>query len=178
MFNKVILVGNLTRDIELRYINSGSAIGNCGLAVTRKYKSNDGSQKEETCFIDIVFWGRTAEVANQYLRKGSKILIEGRLAFQTWQDQNGLNRSKHIVNVDTMEMLGSNEQKQNSRPYEQQNRGDFNSNNYQQNNYQQNQQNKSFSRQNNNSYNNYQDDIKEIDVDADMGSDGNEELPF
>ena len=107
MFNKVVLVGNLTRDIELRYLQNGTAIGKCGIAVTRKYSGGNGEKKEETCFIDIDFWGRTAEVANQYLRKGSKVLIEGRLKFDQWQDQNGQNRSKHTITVENMEMLNT-----------------------------------------------------------------------
>ena len=109
MFNKVVLVGNLTRDIELRYLQTGTAVGKTGIAVTRRYNSSNGEKREETCFIDIDFFGRTAEIANQYLRKGSKILIEGRLKLDQWQDQNGQNRSKHSISVDTMEMLGSNQ---------------------------------------------------------------------
>lgn len=107
MFNKVVLVGNLTRDIEMRYAQSGSAIGKTAIAVTRKFSTQQGDKKEETCFIDITFWGRTAEVANQYLNKGSKVLIEGRLMFDQWTDQNGQPRSKHSVSVENMEMLGS-----------------------------------------------------------------------
>lgn len=107
MFNKVVLVGNLTRDIELRYLQSGTAIGKAGIAVTRKYSGANGERKEETCFIDIDFFGRTAEVANQYLHKGSKVLIEGRLKFDQWQDANGQNRSKHSISVENMEMLNS-----------------------------------------------------------------------
>ena len=105
MFNKVVLVGNLTRDIELRYIQSGTAVGSAGIAVNRKFSVN-GEKRDETCFIDITFFGRQAEIANQYLNKGSKVLIEGRLKFDTWQDQNGQNRSKHSVVVESMEMLG------------------------------------------------------------------------
>lgn len=107
MFNKVIIVGNLVRDIELRYFQGGTAIGKTGIAVTRKFNSGNGEKREETCFIDIDFLGRTAEIANQYLRKGSKLLIEGRLKFQQWQDQNGQNHSKHSVIVESMEMLDS-----------------------------------------------------------------------
>ena len=107
MFNKVVLVGYLTRDIELQYLQTGVAIGNSAIAVTRKYTANNGQKTEETCFIDITFWGRMAEVANQYLRKGSKCLIEGRLSFEQWQDrQTGQNRSKHTIQVENMEMLG------------------------------------------------------------------------
>lgn len=109
MFNKIVLVGNLTRDIELRYTQGGAAIGSCGIAVTRKFSVN-GEKREETCFIDITFFGKQAEIANQYLSKGSKLLIEGRLKFDQWQDNNGQNRSKHTVAVENMEMLGGGQQ--------------------------------------------------------------------
>lgn len=106
MFNKVVFVGNLTRDIELRYASTGSAIANTGIATSRKFTQN-GERKEEVCFIDITFFGRSAEVANQYLRRGSKILIEGRLKFDQWVAQDGSKRSKHSVIVETMQMLDS-----------------------------------------------------------------------
>lgn len=107
MFNKVVLVGNLTRDIELRYTPAGLAIAKTGLATNRKFKGQDGQQKEEVCFVDIDFFARSAEIANQYLRKGSKILVEGRLKLDQWVDQNGQKRSKHSVTVETMQMLDS-----------------------------------------------------------------------
>ena len=106
MFNKVILVGNLTRDIELRYSQAGMAIANTAIATTRKFTSN-GEKKEEVCFVDITFFARSAEVANQYLRRGSKILVEGRLNFDQWMDHNGQKKSKHSVVVETMQMLDS-----------------------------------------------------------------------
>jgi single-strand DNA-binding protein len=106
MFNKIILVGNLTRDIELRYSQSGLGIAKTAIATSRKFTSN-GEKKEEVCFVDITFFGRSAEVANQYLRRGSKILVEGRLNFEQWVDQNGQKRSKHSVIVETMQMLDS-----------------------------------------------------------------------
>ena len=104
--NKVILVGNLTRDIQLRYSQSGGGIANTAIATSRKFTSN-GEKKEEVCFVDITFFGRSSEVANQYLRKGSKILVEGRLNFDQWVDQSGQKRSKHSVIVETMQMLDS-----------------------------------------------------------------------
>ena len=113
--NKVILIGNLTRDIELRYTQSGYCVGNAGIAVTRKFKNAQGETMEETCFIDVKFFGRTAEVANQYLRKGSKLAVEGRLKLEQWQDQNGQNRSKHVVEVESLEMLGGNQGGQNNQ---------------------------------------------------------------
>ena len=116
MFNRIVLVGHLTRDIELRYTQSGAAIGSCGIAVTRKFNVN-GEKREETCFIDITFFGKQAEIANQYLSKGSKLLVEGRLKFDQWTDNNGQNRSKHTVAVENMEMLG--EPKQSNQGYQQ-----------------------------------------------------------
>lgn len=116
MFNKIVLVGHLTRDIELRYTQSGAAIGSSGIAVTRKYTLN-GEKREETCFIDITFFGKLSEIANQYLGKGSKLLVEGRLKFDQWTDNNGQNRSKHTVAVENMEMLG--DPKQNNQGYQQ-----------------------------------------------------------
>ena len=116
MFNKVVIVGNLTRDIGLKYTQGGAAIGSCGIAVTRKYTLN-GEKREETCFIDITFFGKSAEIANQYLNKGSKLLIEGRLKFDQWTDNNGQNRSKHSIAVESMEMLG--DAKQNNQSYQQ-----------------------------------------------------------
>ena len=109
-YNKIILVGNLTRDIELRYSQGGRAIAKTAIATSRKFTSN-GEKKEEVCFVDVTFFGRSGEVANQYLRKGSKILVEGRLNFEQWVDQNGGKRSKHSVTAETMQMLdtkGSN----------------------------------------------------------------------
>jgi single stranded DNA-binding protein len=86
MYNKVILVGNLTRDIELRYTQNGSAIAKPAMSTSRRFTVN-GEEKEETCFVDITFFGRSGEVAKQYLRNGSKILLEGRLSFEQWVDQ-------------------------------------------------------------------------------------------
>lgn len=106
MYNKIVLVGNLTRDVEIRYSQNGSAIAKTSLATSRKFTLN-GEKKEEVCFVDITFFGRSGEVANQYLRKGSKVLIEGRLTFDQWTDQNGQKHSKHSVIVDNMQMLDS-----------------------------------------------------------------------
>lgn len=107
MFNKVVLVGNLTREIELRHSQNGTTIANTGIATNRKFKNQSGEKKEEVMFIDLTFFGRTAEVAQQYLRRGSKILLEGRLKFDQWQDQNSQKRSKHTIIVDSMQMLDS-----------------------------------------------------------------------
>jgi len=110
MYNKIILAGNLTRDIEIRYTQSGAAIGNTGIATSRKFKSAAGEQKEEVLFVDLTFFGRTAEIANQYLRKGSKVLVDGRLKLDQWTAQDGSKRSKHSVTVENLQMLGSKDE--------------------------------------------------------------------
>ncbi len=113
MYNKVVLVGNLTRDVEIRYSQSGSAIGNVGIATSRKWKTQTGEQKDEVMFIDLTFFGRTAEIANQYLRKGSKVLVDGRLQLQQWTAQDGSKRSKHAIIVENLQMLDSKADSQN-----------------------------------------------------------------
>ena len=107
MYNKVIMVGNLTRDIELRYLPSSAAIAKSAIATTHKFKSATGEQKDEVCFLDFNIFGKTAEVANQYLRKGSKVLLEGRLVFEQWTAKDGSGRSRHSLRVETMKMLDS-----------------------------------------------------------------------
>ncbi len=103
-YNRVILVGNLTRDPELRYIPSGTAVAEVGLAVNDRVKKGD-QWVDETTFVDVTLWARTAEVANQYLNKGSSVLIEGRLKLDSWE-KDGQKRSKLRVIADKMQMLG------------------------------------------------------------------------
>ncbi len=112
------MVGNLTRDIELRYMPNGAALAKSAIATSHKYKSQTGEQKEEVCFLDFNIFGRSAEVANQYLRKGSKVLLEGRLVLEQWTGQDGSNRSKHSLRVDTMKMLDTKAEGQNSHEYQ------------------------------------------------------------
>lgn len=104
-FNRVILVGNLTRDPELRYIPSGTAVTEIGLAVNDRRKNSSGEWVEETTFVDVTLWGRTAEVATEYLNKGSSVLIEGRLKLDTWE-KDGKKNSKLRVIGERMQMLG------------------------------------------------------------------------
>jgi len=107
-FNKVMLMGNLTRDIEIRHTPSNTAVGNFGLAVNRKYKTQSGEQREEVAFIDCEAWGRTAEVMAQYLAKGRPVFVEGRLKFDSWEDKNGGGkRSKLSVVVDNFQFIDS-----------------------------------------------------------------------
>lgn len=115
MYNRVIMVGNLTRDIELRYTPSGTAIAKTAIATNRRFKTQTGEQKEEVCFIDITIFGRAAEIANQYLHKGRRVLIEGRLVFEQWTDQSGNKRSKHSIAVDNLQMLDSKAEAANAR---------------------------------------------------------------
>ena len=107
-FNKVILVGNLTRDPELRYTPSGKAIAKIGLAVNRAWTTESGEKKEEVTFVDIDMFGRTAENVSQYMRKGSSMLVEGRLRLDQWDDkQTGQKRSKLGVVAEAVQFLGS-----------------------------------------------------------------------
>lgn len=107
MYNKIILQGNLTRDIEIKYSSGGNTIASSTIAISRKFKSATGEQREETLFVDLTFFGRTAEIANQYLRKGSKVLADGRLKLDQWTDKQGQKRSKHSVIVENLQMLDS-----------------------------------------------------------------------
>ncbi|WP_104640352.1 single-stranded DNA-binding protein [Helicobacter bizzozeronii] len=107
MFNKITLVGHLTRDVDLRHTPGGASIGKTGIATNHVYRRQDGAKGEETCFVDVDLFGRTAEVANQYLNKGSKVLIEGRLRLDSWNDQHGNKRSKHVVVAENLVMLDS-----------------------------------------------------------------------
>lgn len=105
-FNKVILIGNLTRDPELRYTPKGTAVAKIGLAVNRVWKSETGESKEEVTFIDVDCWGRQAETIGQYLKKGRPILVEGRLKFDTWEDkQTNQKRSKLGVVMESFQFL-------------------------------------------------------------------------
>ena len=107
-YNKVILMGNLTRDPELQYLPSGTAVARVGLAVNRVYNDRQsGEKKEEVCFVDLDAFGRTAEIINEYFQKGRPILVEGRLRFQSWDTDDGQRRSKHSVLVDRFEFVGS-----------------------------------------------------------------------
>lgn len=103
--NKVILIGNLTKDINLKYLTTGVAVGESSMAINQVYKKQDGTKVQDICFIDIVMYGSSAEISNQYLKKGSKLCIEGKLNFQQWSDQYGNKRSKHIVSVEKVEFL-------------------------------------------------------------------------
>jgi len=106
-FNKVILMGNVTRDVQVRYIASGTAVTDLGVAVSHKSKDKSGNTREETAFVDVTLWGRTAEIAAEYLSKGSPVLIEGRLTLDQWDDkETGNKRSKLKVVGEQLQLLG------------------------------------------------------------------------
>ena len=105
--NKVMLMGNLTRDPELRHTPNNTSVASLSVAMTRRWRNQQGEQQEETTFVDCEAWGRTAETINEYMRKGRPIFIEGRLKLDQWQDQNGNNRSKLKVVVDNFQFVDS-----------------------------------------------------------------------
>ncbi len=110
-FNRVVLMGNLTRDLDLRYVGNNTAVTEMGLAVNDKRKSATGEWIDETTFVDVTLWGRTAEVASEYLSKGSSVLIEGRLKLDSWQTKEGDKRSKLRVVGERMVLLGGRGEK-------------------------------------------------------------------
>ena len=105
-YNRVILLGNLTKDPELRYTPSGTAVANLRLAVNSSFKDQAGQRKEETCFVTVVVWSKQAETCNQYLKKGRPVLVEGRLIYRSWEAE-GKTRSLLEVRADRVQFLGS-----------------------------------------------------------------------
>jgi single-strand DNA-binding protein len=119
-YNKVILMGNLTRDPELKYLPSGTAIASFGLAVNRVYNDRQsGERKEDVCFVDITAWARQAEVCNEYLRKGSPVFLEGRLNFNSWETDDGQRRSKLDVVADRVQLVGGRQDGDGGGAYDQ-----------------------------------------------------------
>ncbi len=106
-FNKVLLIGNLTRDPQLSYLPSQTPVVEFGLAVNRRWRSNEGEDRQETCFVDCRAFGRLAENINKYMSKGRPLFVEGRLTFDSWTAQDGTKRSKHRVTVENFQFLGS-----------------------------------------------------------------------
>lgn len=106
-YNKVLLMGNLTRDIEVRHIPSGQSVANIGLAINRKFRTQDGQDREETTFVDCEAWGRTGETMAKYLTKGRPVFIEGRLKLDQWEDKEGGKRSKLKIVVEGFEFIDS-----------------------------------------------------------------------
>jgi single-strand DNA-binding protein len=109
--NKVLLLGNVTRDPEVRYTPKGSAVCDLGIAVNRAYTTDSGEKREEVTFVDVTLWGRTAEVASEYLKKGRPVFVEGRLQMDTWDDkQTGQKRTRLRVVAENMQLLGGRPQ--------------------------------------------------------------------
>lgn len=104
--NRVYLIGNLTRDPEIRYVASGTAVGDIRLAVSRRFRTQQGEDREEVCYVDVVVWGRQAETCGEYLSKGSPLLVEGRLQFDEWE-KDGQRFNKLRVVADRTQFLGS-----------------------------------------------------------------------
>lgn len=112
-YNKIILLGNLTRDPQLSYTPSQTAVVDFGMATNRKWKSQDGTEREEVCFVDCRMFGKRAEVISKYLKKGNPLFVEGRLSFESWQGKDGTKHSRHRVMVETFEFVG---QRDNAAP--------------------------------------------------------------
>ncbi len=119
-YNKILLLGNLTRDPQLSYTPNQTAVVDFGLATNRKWTAQDGNQREETCFIDCRAFGRQAENINKFLSKGRLVFIEGRLTFDTWTAQDGTKRSRHRVTVENLQFMpgtgSANSEPQHSAP--------------------------------------------------------------
>lgn len=106
-YNRVVLIGNLTREPELRYTPNNTAVTDIGLAVNRNYQDGSGEWQEETTFVDVTVWGRQAENASQYLDKGNRLFLEGRLTFDQWENDAGENRSKLSVTAERLSFIDS-----------------------------------------------------------------------
>lgn len=104
--NKVLLIGNLTRDPDMRYIPSGSPVTHFGLAINRTYADANGEKQDDVCFVDVVAWNRLAEVCSEYLKKGKAVFIEGRLQYRSWETEDGGKRSKLEVVAQNIQFLG------------------------------------------------------------------------
>jgi single-strand DNA-binding protein len=115
--NRVLLIGNLTRDPEIRYTPKGTAVADVGLAVNRVLSTEEGERREEVTYVDVVLWARLAEIADQYLKKGRPVFIEGRLQLDSWDDkQTGQKRSRLRVVAENMQLLGSRSESEGAAP--------------------------------------------------------------
>ena len=106
-FNKILLLGNLTRDPQLSYLPSNVAVVEFGLAINRKYKGRDGDMKDETCFVDCRVFGKSAENLSKFCKKGNPLFVEGRLTFDSWAAKDGSKHSKHRVTIENFQLLGA-----------------------------------------------------------------------
>ncbi len=114
-YNKIMLMGNITRDLQLSYLPSQTAVVEFGIAVNRTWTGKDGAKKEEVCFVDCRAFGKTAETMNKYLSKGKPVFIEGRLTFDSWTAQDGSKRSKHCVTVENFQFLGQGDKNEQAK---------------------------------------------------------------
>jgi single-strand DNA-binding protein len=106
-FNQCTVIGNLTRDVEVRYIANGSAVANVSIAINEKYTTKSGEKREDVLFLECTLWGKTAEIAGEYLSKGKPVLFSGKLKQENWDDKTtGQKRSKIVLNVESMQFLG------------------------------------------------------------------------
>ena len=112
MLNKIFLIGNLTRDPQLSYTPNQTAVVDFGIAVNRKWKGQDGSEKDDVCFVDCRMFGKRAEVINKYMSKGKPLFIEGRLSYDQWEAQDGTKRSKHRVTVENFQFMPDGQRQQ------------------------------------------------------------------
>ncbi|MHA1558835.1 MAG: single-stranded DNA-binding protein [Alphaproteobacteria bacterium] len=127
--NKVLLLGRLGQDVDLKYTTNGNAVGSFSVATTEKYKGKDGNQKEDTTWHNIVVWGKTAELCEQYLSKGRECFIEGRIQNRSWEDQNGDKKYRTEVVANSVQFIGGQGEKQNSpaqNSYQQKQQGSMN----------------------------------------------------
>jgi len=111
-FNRVVMMGRITRDPQVRQLPSGTTVADLSLAVSERFKKKDGESAERVCFVDIVAWGRLAETCNEYLKKGSAVLVEGSLQFDRWEGTNGEKRSKHRVRASRVQFLNGGKGKE------------------------------------------------------------------
>lgn len=114
--NKVFLMGNLTRDPEVRYTPKGTAVADLGMAINMTYRTQDGTDREEVVYVDVVTWGRQAETCGQYLSKGSPVFVEGRLQLDQWEDKDGQKRSRLRVRAERVQFLGRGRAAEGARP--------------------------------------------------------------
>lgn len=115
-YNRIVMVGNLTRDPELKYTSGGTALCKFGIATSRQFKRKNGQGGEEVCFITCVAWGKGGELITEYMRKGSQMLVEGRLTFSTWQGKDDKKHSKHEISVENFTFLGRSKGQSDSPP--------------------------------------------------------------
>ncbi len=128
MYNKVIMIGHLTRDIELKYLPNGTAIGKSSIATNHSYKTQSGEKKDETCFLEFDIFGKPAEIVNQYVKRGQKILLEGRLVLQQWTAQDGSKRSKHSLRVESFKFMDNKSDSAQSGNYQGENQNSYKNN--------------------------------------------------